>query len=397
MPNAVFVGDVVANVSVNDVFLLGPATSGTLVGFATAALGGFSTLAEATGATWTLLQTYALGVSQALNIAGVTTIIGTLTDAGAVTNTGTIVADDGILRMLGIVDNSGKLFASADGTLDLSAARLTGLAGGTLTLGTLRANAGSTIDLPDNTIISSDGANLTLFGAGATIQSLDTANHTDIALDTTLDSITTSGTFSLVDGSNFTATANQGNFTDYGLLVLQRTTFAATTLTIAANGVLEGYATVRGEVVNEGTITASKGAMTFVGNVINNGAIYASASSVAIAGSLTGSGTITLGAGSKLSFLGSAASSDTLDFQAESSVIDLSHPSVFAAALVGFGMGDVIDLLKTTATGLTYSSGILDIMDGAKTVAALHFSGAYTTSDFSVTADAHGGTDIGFR
>jgi hypothetical protein len=45
-------------------------------------------------------------------------------------------------------------------------------------------------------------------------------------------------------------------------------------------------------------------------------------------------------------------------------------------------------------TRLSYSSGALSVFDASTLVAALTFSGSYSSASFSAVSDGHGGTDI---
>ncbi len=60
----------------------------------------------------------------------------------------------------------------------------------------------------------------------------------------------------------------------------------------------------------------------------------------------------------------------------------------------GFAKGDVIDLINTAATSVTYSSGKLTVLNGSTTVTVLNLAGSYTTSEFDLSSDGHSGTDI---
>jgi len=94
--------------------------------------------------------------------------------------------------------------------------------------------------------------------------------------------------------------------------------------------------------------------------------------------------------------LAGAASGQTVDFLATTGALDLQTPLDFAGTIAGFAGSDTIDLLKTAATGLSYSGGTLTVLDQSATVATLRFSGSYTQSDFALTSDGHGGALIKF-
>jgi len=64
--------------------------------------------------------------------------------------------------------------------------------------------------------------------------------------------------------------------------------------------------------------------------------------------------------------------------------------------LSGFGSGDVIDVQKIVATTLSFLSGTLTLENGGSAVDTLFFSGNLTQSDFSLSSDGQGGTDVLF-
>ncbi len=81
--------------------------------------------------------------------------------------------------------NIGKLAAAYGGEINFSAGGLTNLSGGTLTGGTYEVDAGSTLQLPNNSPIVTDDADIILSGSGSTIQSLDTSTNTEQSFDFT--------------------------------------------------------------------------------------------------------------------------------------------------------------------------------------------------------------------
>ncbi len=68
------------------------------------------------------------------------------------------------------------------------------------------------------------------------------------------------------------------------------------------------------------------------------------------------------------------------------------------ATISGFAAFDQIDLTVLgfgSTTKATFAGDTLTV-SGSSTHAALTFSGSYTTSDFSVANDGHGGTLVSF-
>ncbi len=97
---------------------------------------------------------------------------------------------------------------------------------------------------------------------------------------------------------------------------------------------------------------------------------------------------------SVLEFTSGVSSSQTVTFDDTTDTLDLTSPGTFLGTLKGFADGDAIDLLNQTATSLSYSGGVLDVFDGGTQIAALHFSGSYSSSSFVLASDNHGGTLI---
>jgi hypothetical protein len=85
-------------------------------------------------------------------------------------------------------------------------------------------------------------------------------------------------------------------------------------------------------------------------------------------------------------------------FTASTGTLALTAPGSFSAGpITGFAGNDVIDLVGTQATGLSYSgsstTGTLTVSGGGP-IASLSFNGDYTTASFTAVSDGHGGTDI---
>jgi hypothetical protein len=169
-------------------------------------------------------------------------------------------------------------------------------------------------------------------------------------------------------------------------------------------GTIEGstginfYGTASGTVTNAGTIIGDGGtAVQFGGGadrlVVNPGAAFV--------GTVDGGGgsdvlELAAGTGNKtLSGLGTnLVSFETVVFDANAGwTVTLDNP--FTGTILGFAAGDILDLTGRGATGVTYAGGVLTVQNGGAVVATLNLAGSYTTADFSVGADGHGGTNIG--
>ena len=221
-----------------------------------------------------------------------TNINNTLQGAGTilanVVNQGTIIATGGILAFNGNLNNStGSLSITANGTLAVNAtltgslsaaagAQLTG--GGTLSNVTL--NTGSALAIqsgatsPTVAGTFTNHGNITLLGNG-------TLGPAALTLDTTANvSLTGGGIINLTD-STFSRIAS-GNLTNL-------------------NNTLQGAGIILSNVVNQGTIIATGGILSFNGNLNNTaGSLSVTANgTLAINATLTGS--LTTAAGSQIS------------------------------------------------------------------------------------------------
>ena len=148
---------------------------------------------------------------------------------------------------------------------------------------------------------------------------------------------------------------------------------------------------------NAGLVSATSGTLSFLGTVSNTGMIEAKGSVVDISKRVTGHGTLEVAAGGTISLLAGADSSQAFDFLAKTGALDLTNPLDFAGHIHGFSGSDIIDLVNTAETSYNYAGGILTVDNGTTTVASLHFNGSYTTADFTLGSDGHGGTQITFK
>ena len=128
-------------------------------------------------------------------------------------------------------------------------------------------------------------------------------------------------------------------------------------------------------ITNDGTIACTLGRYGFRGAT---GGIGGIAIDVVGSASITNTGLLAGGAGGLVDL--NAATSTTS----------------FAGTFSGFAGSDQIDLINSTATTLSYASGVLTVDNGSTVVAKLHFTGNYTNSDFSIGSDSHGGSVIKF-
>jgi hypothetical protein len=110
-----------------------------------------------------------------------------------------------------------------------------------------------------------------------------------------------------------------------------------------------------------------------------------------------GTGPVFIGASGTLEFDAAVDSSHAVEFTAASGTLSLTAPGSFQAVIANFSGNDVIDLVNTQITGLSYSGntnlGLLTVTGPGGTVAALEFGDPANTV-FTAVSDGHGGTDI---
>jgi hypothetical protein len=75
--------------------------------------------------------------------------------------------------------------------------------------------------------------------------------------------------------------------------------------------------------------------------------------------------------------------------------VTLDDPAAFTGTISGFASRDIIDLTGRAATNVTYSSGVLTVLNGDATVATLNLAGSYTSADFSLSPDGLSGPEPG--
>jgi hypothetical protein len=175
--------------------------------------------------------------------------------------------------------------------------------------------------------------------------------------------------------------------------------------TVTNFGTIEGsigvdfYGTLPSTVENAGTIIGHGGTAVQFGIandrlIVDPGAVF-----VGTVDGAGGSDVLELAAGTgnkTLSGLGTSfANFETVVFDANAGwTVMLDYPA-FTGTILGFAAGDTLDLTGRPATGVTYSGGVLTVQNGGTVVATLNLAGSYTSADFSVQADGHGGTEIG--
>lgn len=133
-------------------------------------------------------------------------------------------------------------------------------------------------------------------------------------------------------------------------------------------------------IVNDGTIAV-------YGKIITQGQLISDAGY---------SGTVSVDPGGVARFNGAVSADETVAFTGDGGTAVLARPLDFAGTVGGFGAGDTIDLVKSAADGLSFANGQLTVTNQGAAVADLHLFGSFTTADFALSPDTHGGTEITF-
>jgi T5SS/PEP-CTERM-associated repeat protein len=314
--------------------------------------------------------------------AGGISFAGTLVDSGVVQLAGATLADTAMtIAAAGTITGFGTVTGgiSGPGVLDaaggtLAVGGIADISAGTLTGGTIEADAGSVLQLANNTVIATDAGGITLSGTGSVIEALNTTKTTQVAIDSTLAAIASAGTLALLNGRAFTAAAAP-LFTDGGVLDVEGSSFKATKLTIAATGTLIDAGTVTASILNAGLVSiADDTTLTLTGGGALGGT-FAGAGTL----QLVGAKPFTLTAGTTLTAdLVQVAGSSTL-----SGTGTIASPLDIAGSVIAAGGTLTLDGSLTGSGTLTVAAGaMLQLADGGTFFGTVNGAGAVMNDDF---------------
>ncbi len=136
------------------------------------------------------------------------------------------------------------------------------------------------------------------------------------------------------------------------------------------------------------------------GNVVDNGSITASGGNLCVVKSLLGTGTAFIAGGATLT-ADSGLSVASVAFSAADGTLAVMNALAASSTLSGFTSGDMVDLLQVSSLGIStatigFAGGMLTIRESGRTVARFKFAGTYAAANFALSADQHGGTDIAY-
>jgi hypothetical protein len=186
-----------------------------------------------------------------------------------------------------------------------------------------------------------------------------------------------------VMGSMFlSGTTGDADITNHGLMTDIR--FAGISATLANFGTISGIVQVDygaslaaqgrlGNVVDDGTITIVHDKLT-VDNLSDSGMMFIGPNATLNAGSISGPG---------INFLAGPHEK-----------LMLEQPDSVSSLISGFGASDTIDLLGVHAVAASFAAGVLTVTNQSAGSLALQFNGDYTMSNFVLSSDHQGGTNV---
>ena len=155
--------------------------------------------------------------------------------------------------------------------------------------------------------------------------------------------------------------------------------------------------------VDAGNAMSMAGAYTLRGDVVDNGTLSETGGALTVNGNLSGSGQVRIGEDATLALNGTAAAATTIAFTGAGAALFIGPSAAGAnpveATLAGFQPGDRI-ILATPANTAAYaaspdgSPGTLTLRDGAATVGTLRLVGDYAGGSFLLAPTMSGGASI---
>ncbi|HJU17220.1 MAG TPA: hypothetical protein VJ770_12210 [Stellaceae bacterium] len=105
-------------------------------------------------------------------------------------------------------------------------------------------------------------------------------------------------------------------------------------------------------------------------------------------------GAIRIAAEGTATFTGVVGAHEHVAFTSGTGTMQLDRPLSFKGAITGLRAGDTIDLVDQAADAVNFAGHRLTVTDSGAAVADLHLFGTFTSADFALSPDGHGGTDI---
>ena len=214
----------------------------------------------------------------------------------------------------------------------------------------------------------------------------------DISINTSSGDVITGGVGAIdasTTGSGTVAINNGGHL--IGDVVAYDATFTNET---GADWSIDGTSAFTGTstLTNTGLID-SNGTSSFTGlsGTTNTGLIEVETGSLKIAGPVAGGGAVTIVSGTMEFAVASDAHVQFATSLSTSGTLLLDDPAHFTGTVTGFAPGDTIDLVGISSGVTVTNSGGLQVNFATGSFA---LTGNYTPSEFTVTSDGSGGTDV---
>ncbi len=170
-----------------------------------------------------------------------------------------------------------------------------------------------------------------------------------------------------------TLTLAQGAVLDDSYLTLSGGTVIAPTGVGGNNGLIQGWGTIDGSVAS-GVYLNAYGSLTVTGAFNGQSA------------SIGYGATLELG----------AASSATIDFQANAGTLKLDDPAAFTGSIGNFAQGDTLDLSGLSVSGVSYSGNTLTVAETGGQQLSFTVNGTLTGDIATFASDGNGGTSVQF-
>ena len=281
----------------------------------------------------------------------------------------------GLALQSGIFANNGTLAANGSSLIFQASAFNINNNDGTLTGGTWDASGGGTLAITGGAV-AVDSATITLSGANSLFEDGD--GNTFTTLGASLTTITAGAQLNILSNASLGVTT--GSIANAGIVKLGGNgTLAVGNLVLGSKGLLTGNGTEQGSVTDNTMVVATGGTLDITRNLTGTGVLQIASHAAADVGANLTVKDVTYESGG-------------------SETLGLATPGSTTSTISGFANTDVIDLIKTAATSLSYSgnatNGVLTVKNGSQAVATFNFLGKYTTGNFVLAPDGSSGTKI---
>jgi len=131
--------------------------------------------------------------------------------------------------------------------------------------------------------------------------------------------------------------------------------------------------------------------------IVDNGAITATGGTLTLGSAISGSGSVLIADATLVA--DNALKIAQISFSPTGNAeLLVKNTSPVTSTLSGFGQGDTIDLRDIQASSALFADGTLTLKSSSgHSVGSLTFLGGYSTANFAVASDGHGGTDVKFE